>query len=56
MDDHSEMLAASIIRIAELIGAIAPRVRKADEKLKGDRDLYNLAMMHNDSLRDWLLV
>ena len=52
--DFEQMLAESITRIAELIGAITSRGRGADDKLKGDRDLYDLAMMHNDFLRDSL--
>jgi hypothetical protein len=50
-DDYETMLAESILRIAELIGVIPTRERGADPKLKGDRDLYDLAIMHNDSLR-----
>ena len=52
--DYEKMLAASIIRIAELIGVITTRRKGADEALKSDRDLYDLAMMYNDFLRDSL--
>ncbi|MDH5462520.1 MAG: hypothetical protein OEX09_09915 [Candidatus Bathyarchaeota archaeon] len=54
--DYGHMLARAIIRIAELIGAIASRRRGADETLKGDRDLYEMAMMYNDFLRDSLEI
>jgi len=54
--DYGHMLARAIIRIAELIGAIASRRKGADETLKGDRDLYEMAMMYNDFLRDSLEI
>jgi hypothetical protein len=48
--DYETMLAESVLRIAELIGVIPTQERGADPTLKGDRDLYDLAIMHNDSL------
>ena len=52
--DYAKMLAASIVRVAELIGITTTRRKRPDEKLKGDRDLYEMAMMYNDFLRDSL--
>jgi len=55
-EDYAGMLAGSIRRIAELIGVTATQESRVDKVLKGDRDLYELAMMFNDFLRDTLEI
>lgn len=53
-EDFPMMLAESILRIADIIGNTTSIEGEAVKDLQCDRDLYDLAMMQNDFLKDSL--